>query len=107
MNDTIRFALVTLLAVPAAFLSMANKTPPAHREVRFERGGYVVETGDCDDYYSALESTANLPEPDMACLVASHPEDGYDPWGMGTLDCRGSTGDPDIAAKCRQSPARR
>jgi len=75
MNDIARIAVITLVAVPAALLSIGGKAPKSNAEARVERGKYLVAFGGCADCHTPLKFGPNGPEPDMTRFLSGHPEE--------------------------------
>jgi mono/diheme cytochrome c family protein len=74
MNETLRIALVTVLAASAALLSLAGKAPH-EQNATIERGKYLVQFAGCNDCHTPLKFSANGPEPDFSRMLSGHPEE--------------------------------
>jgi mono/diheme cytochrome c family protein len=70
---------VALLAVPAAGLLLAAKSPQAAKTAQIARGKYLVGYGGCNDCHTPLKFGPNGPEPDMARYLSGHPENAQLP----------------------------
>jgi mono/diheme cytochrome c family protein len=75
LPSSIAAVLLGLIATGAATAADAPKAAaPAPDAARVARGKYLVDTGGCGDCHTPLKMGRNGPEPDLARLLAGHPE---------------------------------
>ena len=75
MNDIARFAVITLVAIPAALLSIGSKAPKPNSAIRVERGKYLVTFGGCADCHTPLKFGPTESGPDMSRNLSGHSEE--------------------------------
>lgn len=68
-------ALFAFLALPAAGLVLASRSPQESAADKITRGQYLVNFGGCNDCHTPLKMTDKGPVPDLARMLSGHPED--------------------------------